>query len=114
MRVILTAKSGTNPEEPYYVTFSVKDGKLTVFCDCQAGIHRNICKHKIGLSMLEASWLHDSSQFEQLNKAHSLVLQSELSNLLPEYIEIMRQRDEINKSFKRIKKKVADAMKDGC
>ncbi len=47
MKYELNAKSSGN--EPYQVLFTFHEDKLTITCNCQAGVFNKLCKHKLAL-----------------------------------------------------------------
>ena len=70
-KIIIKAVSSSG--DYYHVHFEIINGKLTVFCDCQAGIHGKLCKHKIGLLAGDFSKLFDKEDKDKLIQVQELV-----------------------------------------
>ena len=71
MKLTLLAKS--SGDAPYEVDFVVEEGKLTVRCNCRAGIFGQLCKHKTELLAGERSRLYDPSQADELEDVQTLL-----------------------------------------
>ena len=75
MKTILKAKSSSGGA--YDVEFQVTDGFVRVFCHCQAGVLRQMCKHKLALIKGEATMLFDETQAALLEGIRKGVVHTE-------------------------------------
>lgn len=111
MNVKLLAKSSGG--EPYDVHFTIKGDLLKVFCECQAGIFGQICKHKIELLKGNSKMLYNLDQSAQLEEIAERVNKSSFYDHLAEYEENL---SEIDKEFKpvitKIKKEMSEKKKN--
>lgn len=62
----ITLKARSSGDIPYDVKITVKEGFLTVRCNCQAGVFGKICKHKTELLAGDASRLYDPQDVGRL------------------------------------------------
>jgi uncharacterized Zn finger protein len=105
MEVEIPVKSSSNPDESYLVTFSLEDGKLSVFCTCPAGAWGKLCKHKTGLIENNAALLFDAEDAPALAKAHELVAST---SMLDVYQQFSERRKAIEAQQKKLKKELSD------
>lgn len=71
--MIITLQAKSSGDKPYTVDFLVEGGKLTVHCDCKAGIFGKICKHKTELLANDASRLYDPGQAGDLERIQDIL-----------------------------------------
>lgn len=108
MKKTLLAKSGSG-EHYYKVIFEMKDNKLTVSCDCQAGILRQLCKHKKALILNDVSMLYDTEQeivlveiYEWTNKAGYQKIFKQYENIKNEIEKLKKEEFAARKQLERI------------
>jgi len=99
--------------EPYNVKFIFNNNKLTVSCDCPAGIYGKLCKHKIGLLANDISLLFDKSDQESLQKISNIVKNSNYEKMMSEYNITKREIEMAQKKEKKIKEQLEQALKTG-
>lgn len=107
----LVKSSGT---EPYLVAFNFSDGKLSITCNCKAGIFHQLCKHKLALLQGDSAMLHDSSSEPDLRKLQELISSTSYPELLQEIHQATVQADEAKKHLSKTKKLLGKAMKEGA
>ena len=112
MKITILAKSSSGGE-PYSVYFTLKEGRLSIFCKCPAGIHGQLCKHKRKLLSNDASILFDPNQVDQLSQAVEWVEKSEYPQLLDELQESEKESEIAKKKVKAMKAKLARVMREG-
>jgi hypothetical protein len=115
MQTTLLAKSSSG--EPYKVEFSSDGTSLRVFCHCQAGVLRQMCKHKSALLKGDLSMLFKTEQsallaeIQALPEFARLKVQTELfENKLK---EIETAKNELSKKEKAIKAEFARGVAQG-
>ena len=79
------------------IKVSTGDGKIKIHCDCEAGIHKRLCKHVIQLVTTDA----ELSPF--LADAH---LDVAFDNLFYAQDDIKRLQDEARKTKSKIEKAI--------
>jgi uncharacterized Zn finger protein len=112
MKITLFAKSSSR-DEPYSVEFYNKKGLLSVFCDCPAGIHGQLCKHKRALASNNKLMLFDNSQLEDFNKVNEWVMATDYPKLIEEVVETEKEIEALKKKLKSAKAMLARVMRDG-
>ena len=112
MKISIRAKSSSG--EPYTVEFSIANKKLSVFCNCQAGVFRQLCKHKTELIAGDRSRLFDESEEKKLKELEAIL------SVVPEISETAKKIAESEKiirreqaKLKKIKKGFALKLKEG-
>ena len=105
MEVEVPVKSSSNPDESYLVTFSLEDGKLSVFCTCPAGGWGKLCKHKTGLIENNDALLAGEEGIPALTKAHELISKT---SLLDVYQGFKERRKSIEAQQRKLKKELSD------
>ena len=113
MKISILAKSSSNPEKPYSVDFIKEDERIKIFCSCPAGIHRQLCKHKIELIQGNKKRLHDSNDLEALNQASTLFSDTEFLNHIANYYQKIKEIEKLKKGLKEIKLDLAKKMIQG-
>ena len=69
----LTIRAKSSGGEPYDVDFLVENGRLSVYCNCKAGIFGQLCKHKTELIGGDESRLFDVSEKEKMTQLRSII-----------------------------------------
>lgn len=112
MKISIKAKSSS--DEPYTVDFFIEDNKLSVFCNCRAGIFRQLCKHKIELIAGDQSRLFDESEAEQLKELEAVLsMVPELKKTVEKIAESQKIISREQAKLKKIKKGFAVKLKEG-
>ena len=110
----LSIRARSSGDAPYQVDFLVEDNKLSVHCNCRAGIFGKLCKHKTELLAGDASRLFDESEAPKLVKLAILVARApELGNIpkaIAEAEKIIRREQA---KVKTIKKDFGEKLKRG-
>ena len=65
MKAIVRAKSSSG--DYYDVTFDIRDGQISVRCNCKAGTLAQVCKHKTGLLEGNIEMLYSTSELSILD-----------------------------------------------
>lgn len=111
IRVIV--KSSSNKDTSYPVEFRYENQKLSVFCTCEAGVHRQFCKHKLGLLSGDHAILKDPSEAMKLSEIQELVRKTKYCEMLGELSECEKILQETKSKRDNIKKRLEEAMRYG-
>ena len=103
MDIDIFAKSSSNPELPYKVNFTIKDGIMNVHCSCPAGSYRQLCKHITSFIDGDSNMLFDNSQQQLLDDIVATINASSLKN---EYSRFINRKTEIEKIQRKLKKEL--------
>ena len=110
-QIILNANSGN--EEPYQVTFTEDEGKVTILCNCPEGTQGLVCEHKIRLASNDHLMLPNPVQMKDLHEAHIWVIQSPISDLLLRLYDMHGEGEQNEKQVQELLREVGTAMKEG-
>jgi len=100
--------------EPHDVYFEFSDNKLTVFCNCPAGVYRKkICKHKTRLLDGDSSMLVNKTDQNLLDEVHAWVKKSKYSDIISSYNALKKEIEELQKKEKKLREKIESALKTG-
>ena len=111
MNIEIKAKS-SDGEHSYNVKFNY-DGKVTVFCDCPAGIHGKFCKHKWELMNGNTSMLFNEDDKVHLNQVLEWIEKSDFKNLYIKVNELEKQMQNLKKQIQKEKKEVERRFREG-
>ncbi|MCP5149765.1 MAG: hypothetical protein H6982_03360 [Chromatiales bacterium] len=112
MDIVLLLSSSSRPE-PYEVTVSVADDKLSLSCSCPAGEWGKFCKHKTAVVLGNVDALFDSRSAEGLKDAQRWIQRSPWPELLTEIAAAERQAAAATRLAKKTKEKAAKSMAEG-
>lgn len=99
--------------DSYDVTFTVRGNRLTAFCTCTTGIHRQLCEHVLGLLGGDKSVLHDPADAQRLAELTGVVKRSGFSEFAHKLYEQEKRIEEEESALKRIKRDFSKALKRG-
>lgn len=112
MKISIKAKSSS--DEPYTVDFFIEDKKITVYCDCRAGMFGQLCKHKTELIAGDQSRLFDESETEQLKELEAVLsMVPELRKTAKKIAESQKIISHEQAKLKKIKKGFAVKLREG-
>jgi len=109
--ITLLARSGTN--EPFKVTFTKEEGKLTVTCTCPAGIHGEFCEHKFRLASNDIMMLQHPGQNSAMLTAHIWVIESQVSDSILKLLDLLGADKPDEKAIEEAQAEVGQAMREG-
>ena len=113
MNKVIFAKSSSDPNSPYGVSFVIEGRKLFIGCPCPAGGHGTLCKHRVAFLKGDVSMLYDPEQKPLLDQLQILAAETALSDILDKYLTQMRELEELKDSFKKTKRQLARIMDGG-
>ena len=109
-----TFKAKSNSGDPYTVEFLIENNFLTVFCNCQAGKFRQLCKHKTELIAGDHSRLFDESEISKLKELENIISKApELGNIASQIAESEKIIRKEQTKVKKVKKEFATKLKEG-
>lgn len=107
----LAKSSGT---EPYQVVFTCVENKLTITCNCKAGIFNKLCKHKLALLRGDTGMLHNTDSESALREFQDIVTSTSYPELLQNIRRAEIASDEAKRNLRKTKKLLEKAMKEGA
>lgn len=113
MKELIFAKSSSNPDSSYSVSFLVEDRKLSIHCSCDAGMRGQLCKHKLAFLRGDISMLADPREKSKLEKIVDLVKRTELTQLVESYFSKEKEAEKLKKQIADLKHGLARKMRDG-
>lgn len=96
--VFVKSSSGGN----YRVRFSEKEGRLRIFCYCDAGINQMLCKHKTSLLEGSTELLESEKDIETFNRIMASPGWSELQVVISQFRSDLKVLD---KEIEAVKKR---------
>ena len=112
MKISIKAKSSSGGGL-YNVDFNNENDKITVFCDCPAGIHGKFCKHKWQLMNGNLKMLADESEANMLEQIGEWIAKSSFNNLYSKVNELEIEFAKIKKQISQEKKNVERKFREG-
>lgn len=97
-------------DDPYRVTFEVRDGQLKGYCTCPAGDNGQFCKHRINLLYGVVDNVLDLDE-QKMALLHSWIPGSEVETALQEIIEAEKEVARANKVLKEAKKNLSKVLR---
>lgn len=99
--------------EPYDVHFKLLENKLSVLCNCPAGIHGKLCKHKIGLLNGDSSFLFNKNEHATLDHIQRIVEKSKYEEIISLYNNLKKEIEIAQKKEKKLKEQIEHILKTG-
>lgn len=109
--ITLLARSGI--EEPFKVTFTRDEDKLTITCTCPEGIHGEFCEHKFRLASNDIMMLQHPGQNSDMLNAHMWVIEAPLSDKLIQLLQLIGEDEPEEEAIEKAKAEVGEAMREG-
>lgn len=110
----ITLQANSSGDTPYAVEFIVEAGKMTVHCNCKAGIFGQICKHKTELLAGDLSRLYNPEQADDLKRIqHILAGSSDLQDAAAAIAEAEKVVREKQREVKVRKTRFAALLAEG-
>jgi hypothetical protein len=117
MKRQLTLHARSSSGEPYSVYFVATPEGISIFCNCKAGVNRQLCKHLRGLSEGDVSLLFDGTQAEELAEAARWCEESGILDLFQELDRalsgIAAAKKDLDRRAAELKREVMDIIHSG-
>ena len=97
----------------YDVVFKNINGFITIKCNCPAGEHTKLCKHKLALIRGDSSILMGDNEDHSFTNIKEWIKNSEFSQLIIEHDFLEKAILEKQKELKKVKDKLELAMRKG-
>ena len=109
--ITLLARGERN--EPFRVTFTRKEGILTITCTCPAGVHGEFCDHKFRLASNDVMALEHPGQNSAMLNAHVWVIESTISDILLNLLTLLSEEKPDEKAIEKARADIGAAMREG-
>ena len=109
--ITILARNESN--EPFKVTFTKDENKLTITCNCPEGVHGEFCDHKFRLAANDIMMLHYPGQNSAMLAAHVWVIESPISDKLLTLLNLLNEEKPDEKAIEKTKAEVGVAMREG-
>ena len=109
----ITLLARTETDEPFKVTFTKDEDKLTITCNCPAGVHGEFCEHKFRLASNDIMMLQYPGQNSEMLNAHVWVIESPISDKLIRLLELLGEDEQDEEAIEKAKGEVGEAMRKG-
>ena len=107
----LLAKSET--DEPYKVTFTKDEDRLTITCTCSEGVHGEFCEHKLRLASNDLMMLQHPGQNSAMLKAHVWVIEAPISDKLIQLLQLQGEEEQDAEAIGKAQAEIGEAMRKG-
>lgn len=112
MLIVILAKSSS--DTPYDVMFACSDNRLTVTCNCKAGIFGQLCKHKTELLAGDSTRLFDVSEQSKLDSITTIVARApDVATTAAEIAETEKVIKAAQSKIKGVKKRFETMLNEG-
>ncbi len=109
--------SSSDGQTSYSVEVSSKKDLLTIRCGCTAGIHDQVCKHKMAIINGDESLLENAEDIKSLRRLEKHLADSNSLSAIRHYESAIRdaekQKTQIDKTLKALKREFGRRLKDG-
>lgn len=112
MEIKILVKSKTQ-SKPRAVSIKQDEFGLSFFCNCPAGKHGELCKHKMAVASGDDTVLYDEKQGEDFKKIADWVNQSDYPDLIKELKETQNNLASVQDKFKELEFKITQGMNEG-
>ena len=109
--ITLLARSGT--DDPYTVTFTKNEDKLTITCTCPEGVHGEFCHHKFRLASNDLMMLQHPGQNSAMLSAHVWVIESPIADKLIHLLELQGEKEPDEEAISKAEGEIGAAMREG-
>jgi len=109
----ITLLARSEASEPFKVTFTKDEGKLTITCTCPAGIHGEFCEHKFNLASNDLIALQHPGQNSAMLTAHVWVIESQISDSLLKLHDLLNADETDEEAIEKTKAEIGIAMREG-
>lgn len=91
--------------EIYTVTFKI-DNLISINCNCQAGLVKTLCKHRLSLLDGDTTSIVDEKDILILNEVLSKIDKAKVENLFAEFDKVEAEIKKLDALKKRLKKEI--------
>jgi len=109
----ITLMARTETDEPFKVTFTKDEDKLTITCTCTEGAHGEFCEHKFRLASNDIMMLQFPGQNSEMLNAHVWVIESPISDKLIHLLQLQGVDEPDEEAISKAKAEIGKAMREG-
>jgi hypothetical protein len=109
--ITLLARNDT--DEPFKVTFTRDEDKLTITCTCPEGAHGEFCEHKFRLASNDIMMLQHPGQNSAMLSAHVWVIETPISDMLIQLLQLLGEDKLDEEAISKVKADIGKAMREG-
>jgi len=109
----ITLLARSSADEPYKVTFTKNEDKLTITCNCPDGVHGEFCEHKFRLASNDIMMLQHPGQNSAMLNAHVWVIESPISDKLIHLLHLQGADEPDEEAIEKARAEIGMAMRKG-
>ena len=109
--ITLLARSETG--DPFKVTFTKNEDKLTITCTCPEGVHGEFCQHKFRIASNDIMMLQHPGQNSAMLSAHVWVIESPISDKLIKLLQLQGEDEQDEDAISKAEAEIGKAMREG-
>jgi F0F1-type ATP synthase gamma subunit len=109
--ITLLARSET--DQPFTVTFTKNEDKLTITCTCSEGIHGEFCEHKLRLASNDIMMLQHPGQNSAMLSVHVWVIDAPISDKLINLLQLQGEDEQDEEAIEKAQAEIGKAMREG-
>jgi len=103
METRIKVKSSSS-DEIYNVVFKIENNLISINCNCQAGLVKTLCKHRLNLLAGDISAMAEKSEVMALTDILSKIDKSRISNLYTELDKVQQELKKLTSLKKQLSK----------
>ena len=112
METRIKVKSSST-DEIYDVIFKIENNLISINCNCQAGLVKTLCKHRLNLLAGDISAMADKSEVTALTDILSKIDKSRISNLYTELDKVEMELKRLTSLKKQLSKDIGLKFSNG-
>ncbi len=109
----ITILARNETDEPFKVTFTKDEDKLTITCTCSEGIHGEFCEHKFRLASNDIMMLQYPGQNSDMLTAHTWVIEAPISDKLIHLLQLLGEDEQDEEAISKAQTEIAASMREG-
>jgi hypothetical protein len=109
----ITLMVRTETDEPFRVTFTKDEDKLTITCTCPEGVHGEFCEHKFRLASNDIMMLQYPGQNSEMLSAHVWVIETAISDMLIHLLQLQGEDVQDAEAIEKARAEIGKAMREG-
>jgi hypothetical protein len=109
----ITLMVRTETDEPFRVTFTKDEDKLTITCTCPEGVHGEFCEHKFRLASNDIMMLQYPGQNSEMLSAHVWVIETPISDMLIHLLQLQGEDVQDAEAIEKARAEIGKAMREG-
>jgi hypothetical protein len=103
----------SSSDEIYTVSFKVDNGLISINCNCQAGLVKMLCKHRLNLLGGDISSMVDKSEEAALTDILSKIDKTKISDLYTDLNKVELELKKLEAERKKLRKEIGLKFSNG-